>query len=135
MQIVGFIALTVASVGIITTLHTSVMERIRETGLLKALGYKNRLILTLFLDEATIIGIIGGTIGILYGIVLAQFISVFFARAWSIGGLLSVSIVPTFSVENSIFAWVLCVFLSIASGLYPAWRASKVAPVAALRHI
>jgi len=132
--IISAIALTVSSIGIITTIHTSVMERIREIGLLKALGYKNRLILTLFLNEATIIGIIGGTLGIFYGVVLAQFISVFFARAWSIGGLLSVSIAPTFDIGNFIFTWVLCVFLSMVSGLYPAWRASKMAPVAALRH-
>ena len=134
MQIVSFIALVVASVGIVTTLHTSVMERIREIGLLKALGFKNRLILTLFLNEATIIGTVGGTIGIFFGVGLAQFISVFFGKAWSLGGLLRVSIIPVFSFDNFVSTLILCVFLSMASGLYPAWKASKLDPVISLRH-
>jgi len=144
--IISAIALTVSSIGIITTIHTSVMERIREIGLLKALGYKNRLILTLFLNEATIIGIIGGTLGIFYGVGLAYIMTYFVNKTFT-GPSLSfgspiviglsgtfVRVTPVFSLDNFLLTWIVCVSLSMVSGLYPAWRASRLNPVAALRY-
>jgi len=55
----AYVSLLVTSVGIITTLHTSMVERIKEIGLFKALGFNNRLVLTFFIEEAIIIGVIG----------------------------------------------------------------------------
>jgi hypothetical protein len=54
--------------GIITTLYTSVKERVKEIGTMKAIGAKNKFILTLFLSEALLIGLLGPTSGILIGI-------------------------------------------------------------------
>ena len=65
---IAFIALLVGAVGIITTLYTSVTERTKEIGTMKAIGAKSRFILTLFLTEALFIGLIGSTFGILSGI-------------------------------------------------------------------
>jgi putative ABC transport system permease protein len=65
---IAFIALLVGAVGIITTLYTSVNERIKEIGTMKAIGAKPIFILTLFLTEALLIGILGATSGILMGI-------------------------------------------------------------------
>jgi putative ABC transport system permease protein len=64
---IAFIALLVGAVGIITTLYTSVNERTKEIGTMKAIGAKSRFILTLFLSEALLIGMIGSTLGILSG--------------------------------------------------------------------
>ncbi len=56
------------AVGIITTLYTSVNERIKEIGTMKAIGAKNRFILALFLSEALIIGLVGSTLGLVVGV-------------------------------------------------------------------
>ncbi|MHA2226583.1 MAG: ABC transporter permease [Candidatus Hodarchaeales archaeon] len=74
---IAVVSLGVAAVGIITTLYTSMMERTKEIGTLKALGYTKRQILALFLNEALIIGIIGGTIGLFLGIGLGYLMNEF----------------------------------------------------------
>ena len=141
ISIVAMVSLLVASVGIITTLQTSVMERIREIGLLKALGFNRRLILTLFLCEATAIGIIGGGLGVLLGVGLSFGMSNLLGRSLQIraptyGGhrVFSLPIVPAFEPWNLLSTWILCVVLSMISGFYPSWRASRLDPVVALRH-
>ena len=57
-----------------TTMITSVIERQKEIGLMKSVGAENKKIISLFLSEATIIGVIGGILGYIIGIILAQFI-------------------------------------------------------------
>ena len=133
ITIVAYVSLLVASVGIITTLHTSMMERIKEIGLLKALGFNNTLVLTLFLDEAAIIGIVGGCIGMGSGIGLAYVMSSFVGKSFKISGT-SIQIIPSFNPVTLLNTWLLCVILSMISGFYPAWRASRLDPVVALRH-
>jgi len=65
---IAFIALLVGAVGIVTTLYTSVNERIKEIGTMKAIGAKNTFILLLFLSEALLIGLIGSTLAIAVGV-------------------------------------------------------------------
>jgi len=139
ISIVAMVSLLVASVGIITTLQTSVMERVREIGLLKALGFTNRLVLAVFLCEATIIGIVGGGIGAVFGMALSYGMSWVLGRSLNIElssngeNLLNIEIVPTFDVWNIVSTWILCIVLSMISGFYPSWRASRLNPVEALR--
>jgi putative ABC transport system permease protein len=130
---VAMVSLLVASVGIVTTIQTSMMERIKEIGLLKALGFDKRLILSLFLYEATIIGILGGIIGIIFGIGLSHGMSALLARGLRIGDI-SLQLVPTFNLWNLFLTFVLCIVLSTISGFYPSWRAAQLDPVEALRH-
>jgi len=140
IRIVAMVSLLVASVGIITTLQTSVMERIKEIGLLKALGFTNKLVLGTFLCEATIIGIIGGGIGVLFGMSLSYGMSWILGRSLHIGTpseaarFFTIQIIPVFDFWNVISTWVLCIALSMISGFYPSWRASRLDPVEALRH-
>ncbi len=137
ISVVAYVSLLVASVGIITTLHTSMMERIKEIGLLKALGFNNHLVLTLFIEEAVIIGVLGATLGILSGAGLAFVMTFLVGRAFSgnvMGTSLTSGITPSFSLGNFGSTWLICVALSMISGFYPAWRASKLDPVVALRH-
>ena len=138
INLVALVSLLVASVGIVTTLQTSVMERVKEIGLLKALGYDKRLILSLFLFEALIIGIIGGVIGVFLGIGLSHGMSAILGQNMkiqpnSVGPGLQVQIIPSFDVWYLVFTWGLCVCLSVLSGLYPSWRASRLDPVVALK--
>jgi len=140
INVVAMVSLLVASVGIITTLQTSVMERIKEIGLLKALGFSKRLILGLFLCEALIIGVLGGGIGVILGMGLAHGMSTLLGRSLRIEPLsadrhtISFKLIPTFDPWSLLSTWVLCVVLSMISGFYPSWRASRLDPVEALRH-
>jgi putative ABC transport system permease protein len=139
ISIIAYVSLMVAAVGIVATLHTSMMERIREIGLLKAIGFKKRLVLTLFLNEAMIIGLIGGSIGIVFGMVLSYGMSYLVSYGLQFGNLIdqtgfSLNITPAFAPSNLIFTWLICLSVSIVSGTYPAWRASRLDPVDALRH-
>jgi len=127
---VGVIALFVGAVGIITTLYTSVMERIKEIGTMKAIGAQSTNILSLFLVEALIIGILGGTSGIAIGIGAGYSLSSILFSNIPIGGS---EITPIFVIEDLIKVWLLSVSLSIASGIYPAWKASRLTPLIALR--
>jgi len=138
INIVAMVSLLVASVGIITTLQTSVMERIKEIGLLKALGFSKRLILGLFLCEALIIGILGGGIGVAFGMVLSHGMSTLLGRSLHLsstgGPSFTLRIVPFFQPIDLLSTWALCVVLSMISGFYPSWRAAQLDPVVALRH-
>ncbi len=119
---VAAISLLVAGVGIINTMTVSVMERTKEIGTLKALGAKRYDILQIFLTEAIFTGVVGGIIGALFGFGLSYVISHFTE--------VPASASPTLGVLIVGFAMVTCVI----SGLHPAWRASKLNPVEALRH-
>ena len=124
---IGFISLLVGGVGIVTTLYTSVTERTKELGTLKALGATNTNIILLILFEAVIIGIIGASLGLLAG----------FGMGWGLTqygfGAQFGDLVPIFLREQLIRVWLIAVTLSILAGVYPAWRASKMTPMAALR--
>ncbi len=125
---IAAVSLLVAAVGIITTLWTSVLERVREIGILKAIGYKESYILLLFLNEALMIGIIGGILGIIGGVTLANLLRYMFSSE------VVKYVQPLFLPEHFIKAFGLSVILSIVAGFYPSWRASKLDPVIAIRH-
>jgi putative ABC transport system permease protein len=125
---IAAVSLIVASVGIITTLWTSMMERIREIGILKAIGFSNPSIMRLFLNEAVIIGALGGALGMISGVGLA------YAMRSLFRGDFAAAINPIFTPQTFVFTWLLCLILSVISGFYPAWRASQLDPVVALRH-
>ncbi len=116
------ISLLVAGVTIINTMTVSVMERTKEIGTMKAIGAKSRDIMKLVMSEAILTGIVGGIIGALVGFSLSYIISHFTEIPSSTSPALGVLIVG--------FAMITCVL----SGLQPAWRASNMNPVEALRH-
>jgi ABC-type antimicrobial peptide transport system permease subunit len=72
---VGFIAMLVSAIGVVTTLYTSVNERRKEIGTMKAKGAKPKFILSMFLSDAVFIGFIGASLGIVSGIGLAYLLS------------------------------------------------------------
>jgi putative ABC transport system permease protein len=125
---IAVFSLVVGSLGIIITIYTSVIERTREIGILKALGSTNKTILGMFLTESVIIGMIGAGIGILFGffgsyVLLNAFL--FFLK-------LPIKIFPVFDITEILKIFIVVVGLSIFSGLYPAYKGSRVSPVNAL---
>ena len=137
---IAAISLLVAGVGIMNIMIVSLMERTREIGILKALGMKSRTVLFVFLSESVIIGLIGATIGIALGWVLANVVAVVFRggggmgfgnQAQNFGGM---TITPVLTPTVFLGALAFGVGVSVIFALYPAWRASKLKPVEALRY-
>jgi len=147
------ISLFVAGVGIANIMFVSVVERTKEIGVLKALGFKGRDILSLFLSEAAVLGIVGGALGIVSGVAISFAVpylltgsmgssSLSQSGTGGFGGTSSTSgqfgssfsYTPVFSPELIGLVFLFAVGLSIIAGLYPARRASKMDPVVALRH-
>jgi putative ABC transport system permease protein len=130
---IAFISLLVGAVGIITTLYTSVNERIKEIGTMKAIGAKSGFILSLFMSEALFIGLIGSTLGILMGIMGAYIMTGFAPGIAGGGGADASHISPIFLPGDLLNVWILSVALSLAAGIFPAWKASRLSPLEALR--
>ena len=126
---IALVALMVGAVGIITTLYTSVTERIREIGTMKAIGAQNSFILVLFLTEALTIGILGATAGMGAGVAGGYVLIAGFASQDPS----SQNMTPVFVPQDMAQVWGLSVGLSVLAGMYPAWRASRTAPIVALR--
>jgi putative ABC transport system permease protein len=125
---IAVVALLVGAVGIITTLYTSVMERTREIGTIKAIGAQKKDILSLFLSEAVIIGIMGATAGLMVGIVGGYLLTTSMTSGGS-----GPAISPVFFPHDLAMIWFLSVGLSALAGLYPALKASRLPPIVALR--
>jgi ABC-type antimicrobial peptide transport system permease subunit len=125
------ISLLVAFVGVTTTMFTSIVERTREIGLLKALGFTNKDVIGMFVAESALMGLIGGAAGSILGIAVAYLLS--YLRPASGLGLTSL-IPPVISVETVVMAFGLSLLVGITAGMIPAYRASRLMPVEALRH-
>jgi putative ABC transport system permease protein len=129
---IAAISLLVAGIGIMNIMIVSLIERTREIGILKALGMKSRTVLYIFLTESIIIGLIGAVIGIISGWVLANVVALVLGRGGIIGSALTIT--PILTVEVLLGALGFGVGVSVIFALYPAWRASKLKPVEALRY-
>ncbi len=121
------ISLLVGGIGIMNTMLMSVLERTKEIGLMKALGATNQQVLTQFITEAAIIGLIGGTIGTIIGIIFAIIISTI---AKTNGFELSINV----SIWLISGAMLFALLVGITSGFLPARRAANLDPVDALRY-
>jgi len=148
---IAFMSVVVAFFGIMTTMFTTVTERTREIGLLKALGYTNRSVMLIFLSEAALVGLIGGIIGTTTGAALS-FLVIYFLTGRSLntpmagaapmarsapmglGGQSAFNITPIISPDLVGEAILIAMGVATLAGLIPAWRASKLTPVEALRH-
>lgn len=126
---IAAISLLVGGINIANTMFTSVLERTKEIGVMKAIGAQNKDILSIFLVEAGILGFVGGALGIAVGLGIAMSIE-YIAVNQLATDLLQIS-TPLWLFAFSIFFAVLA---GAVSGFYPAWKATRVKPVEALRY-
>ncbi len=165
------ISVLVAFIGIMTTMFTTVIERTKEIGILKAIGYSSGNILSVFLVEALVTGFVGGVIGAGLGVAVSYIIVSFFNSGLGSGGfggggaggggaggfggltgfggggggtaarataaatnpVAGLTIIPAISPELILLAIGLASAVGMLAGLLPAWRASRLTPVEALR--
>jgi putative ABC transport system permease protein len=119
-SVIGIITLFGAGIGLMNIMLVSVSERTREIGTRKSLGASTRAIRTQFLVEVIVIGQLGGAVGIGLGLVLGNIIASYFDTPF---------VIP--------WGWItvgmtLCIITSLASGYYPARKASLLDPIVAL---
>jgi putative ABC transport system permease protein len=127
------ISLLVAGVGIMNIMVVSLIERTREIGILKALGMKSRTVLSIFLGESVIIGLIGAVVGIIAGYALALVVAQVLGSGL-LGGTGGFAITPVLTPLVLGGSLAFGIGVSVIFALYPAWRASKLKPVDALRY-
>jgi putative ABC transport system permease protein len=123
------ISLLVGGIGVMNTMYTSVLERTREIGVMKAVGATRRQVMWLFLMESGLLGLVGGVIGIILGLGIST-LAIVLVRQFIDVELLQVGISWGLVVGALAFSFI----IGIASGLLPARRASKLKPVEALRY-
>lgn len=153
---IAAISLTVASVGILNIMSMSVLERTHVIGILKSIGFRNKDILSLFLSEAIIVGVLGGLAGIAAGFSMSFVIPTILSELLSSGGAIdssspssrggtvipfggnygmeSLTYMPVISQEIILISFSVAVLVSVVASIYPAYRASKMDPIKALRY-
>lgn len=122
VSLVAAISLMVGGIGVMNIMLVSVTERTREIGIRKALGARTKSIMWQFLAEAGIITLLGGIIGIVFGVGTAFIVGVFIKMPASVS-LLTIFIASVFSCGIGLFF-----------GIYPAKKAARLSPIEALRH-
>ncbi|MBV8255774.1 MAG: ABC transporter permease [Chitinophaga sp.] len=119
---IAFITLFGSAIGLMNIMLVSVAERTREIGVTKALGATSKVIRKQFLYEAIIISVMGGLIGVIAGMLLGNIMSILLSSPFYI---------PWFWIFVGVS---LCALVGLISGLYPAFKASKLDPIIALRY-
>jgi putative ABC transport system permease protein len=122
LSAIAAISLVVGGIGVMNIMLVSVTERTREIGIRKAVGAKTADIRTQFLSESVILCLIGGAIGILFGVAICKLIG------------FSMNVSVPVSITTVITAFVFSSAVGIFFGLYPASKAAKMDPIEALRH-
>ncbi len=130
VAIFGFasIAIVVGAIGIMNTMYTSVHDRIKEIGIMKAVGAKRKTIIAIFLIESGIFGLAGGLGGIVLGLGLAKIIEIYAQSQYFF--MLKASITPQLILFGLAFSFL----IGCIAGYLPARSASKLNPVDALRY-
>jgi putative ABC transport system permease protein len=123
---IALISLVVGGLGIMNIMLVSVTERTREIGIRKAIGAKRVDILLQFLVEAFVVTLIGGVLGVIGGYIATEF-----ADGFDIGGADNKYDITPFWVAIGL---LVSAVTGILAGVYPAWRASRLDPIEALRH-
>ena len=135
LQLIAAVALIAAAFGIINTMMTAIYERRREIGILRAMGSKSGMIFRIFILESGLYGVLGGLLGFTVGFVVSRIAAPLIEQNEFVTALGNPETAVTFSVPLLLTVLGLSVFLSIASGLYPAWQASKLTPMEAIRNV
>jgi ABC-type antimicrobial peptide transport system permease subunit len=123
---IGLLAIVVGGISMMNTMIMSVYERTREIGTLRAVGWRRRRVLGMVLKESVVLSLLGTLVGFVSAIILLWAMQ--FIPAWGDFVILSVS--PNLLTMTLLIALT----LGAIGGVYPAWRASNLRPVEALRY-
>jgi putative ABC transport system permease protein len=123
---ISLLAIIIGGIGVTNTMIMSIFERTREIGVLRAIGWRRKRILSLILGESMLLCLFSIPIGSLLGIFGVHLLSLYPA----IGGILE----PMFTLEVFVRAFLVASAVGIIGGLYPAYRASKLSPAEAMRY-
>jgi len=125
---IAAVSLIVGAVGVANTMFTSVLEKTKEIGIMKAIGARNKDIMRIFLLNAALIGFVGGIIGTVFGVILSASLPALMGETGMLRG-------GTFvSVNAIILAISVSIIIGVLAGIIPAYQASKLKPVDALRY-
>lgn len=139
---VGGVALLVAAFGVANTMTMAILERTREIGLMKAIGAKDRDVLTVFLFEAGLVGLSGGLAGVIISYILQNLVNQALLNAPAEqGGMMFLPVdvsqlggkLLVIPPELALFALALATSVGILAGLYPSLRAARMLTVTALK--
>ncbi|MBS3167477.1 ABC transporter permease [Candidatus Woesearchaeota archaeon] len=122
------ISIVVGGIGIMNTMYTSVLERTREIGIMKAIGAKNGIVATIFMIESGLLGLVGGAIGVSIGIGISKLVELLAAQLGT--NVLKASLSPWLIFGALMFSFV----VGMTAGTLPAMQASKLKPAEALRY-
>jgi putative ABC transport system permease protein len=125
---IAAISLLVGGIGIMNTMYTSVVERTREIGIMKAVGARNSDVWLIFLTESGMLGLVGGTLGVLVGVSLAYAAQL--AAAANGLELFKANFEPALIIGALLFSFV----VGAVSGTLPARQAASLKPADALRY-
>ena len=128
---IAAVSLLVGSVGIANTMFTSVLEKTKEIGIMKAIGAKNGDIMMIFLLNSAIVGLVGGLLGIGLGTGISSLLPLLGMGIMGMGGAGMTTVITPLLL---IGALLLSMGIGMAAGVIPAYRASKLKPVDALRY-
>jgi len=126
---IAAISLIVGGIGIMNTMYTSVVERTKEIGTMKAVGARNSDILLIFLFESGLLGLMGGLIGLGFGMAISKTVEYIIVNLYQLQ-LLKIIFDPVLIVSVLIFSFI----IGSAAGLFPAMQAAKLKPADALRY-
>lgn len=128
VYLIAAISILVGGIGISNTMYTSVLEKTKEIGIMKAIGAKNSQILLLFLTESGLLGLVGGILGLIIGLFTA-FGLARVGNNFMGDGLISLNISFTMIILTLLFSFL----VGVISGITPAMKAAKLKPIDALR--
>lgn len=134
LQLIAIVAILAAAFGIINTMMTAIYERRREIGILQAIGAKKSTIFKIFLLESGFYGILGGIIGVATGLVFSSLASPYISQNEFTAFLKGSEVAVKFDLKIVFGSLLFSLFVSLLSGFYPAWKASKLTPVEAISY-
>jgi len=134
LQLIAAVAILAAAFGIINTMMTAIYERKREIGILQAIGAKSKTIFRIFLLESGFYGLLGGIIGLVIGIVFSSLAFPYISQNEFTVFMKGSEVAWTFDLKLILGSLLFSLFVSLISGLYPAWRASRLTPVEAISY-
>jgi len=126
-DVMSIITMIVAALGVINTLTMNVVERTREIGMLRSLGMTRRQIARMILAEAGMMGVVGGVLGLLFGVLMARTV------LGSMNRMAGLRLQFTLPLEGVIISLIIALIISQVAALWPARRAARIRIIEAIQ--